>query len=181
MSVMQAVQPDSGYAAGSGVSMYTGAAVRGGYMGGQPDGVRPSGSTGRVETAETSGADRTARTGKTECQTCKKRKYMDRSNEGDVSFQAPTHISPNQAASRVMSHEREHVQNAVSEGQQENKKLVSVSVSLKMAVCPECGRSYVAGGTTRTKMLTYRENPYDQSRKSVEGAALRGMNVDRKL
>ena len=29
-----------------------------------------------------------------ECQTCKSRKYMDRSNEGNVSFQTPAHISP---------------------------------------------------------------------------------------
>ena len=117
---------------------------------------------------------------KAECQACKERKYMDQSNEGNVSFQAPTHIAPGQAASKVMSHEREHVQNAIAEGQKKNKRLVSVSVSLKIGVCPECGRTYIAGGRTRTKMLTYRENPYDQGRKAVEGTVLRGMNVDRK-
>lgn len=46
---------------------------------------------------------------------------------------------------------------------------------------PECGKTYIAGGTTRTKMLTYRENPYDQGRKAVEGTMLRGMNFDQKL
>ena len=131
--------------------------------------------------SQTVGTKETKETQKAECQTCKERKYMDQSNEGDVSFQAPTHIAPGQAAAKVMSHEREHVQNAVAEGQKENKRLVSVSVSLKTGVCPECGKTYIAGGTTRTKMLTYRENPYDLGRKAVEGTMLRGMNFDQKL
>ena len=76
--------------------------------------------------SQTVGTKETKETQKAECQTCKERKYMDQSNEGDVSFQAPTHIAPGQAAAKVMSHEREHVQNAVAEGQKENKRLVSV-------------------------------------------------------
>lgn len=140
---------------------------------GQPAEVQ--GAQGKTGTQETKEAQ------KAECQTCKERKYMDQSNEGNVSFQSPTHIAPGQAAARVMSHEREHVRNAVAEGQKENKKLVSVSVSLKTGVCPECGRTYIAGGTTHTKMLTYRENPYDQGRKAVEGTVLRGMNVDQRV
>ncbi|MCX4316910.1 MAG: hypothetical protein OSJ52_09795 [Lachnospiraceae bacterium] len=141
----------------------------------------PVGKVGATTLSQTVGTKETKETQKAECQTCKERKYMDQSNEGDVSFQAPTHIAPGQAAAKVMSHEREHVQNAVAEGQKENKRLVSVSVSLKTGVCPECGKTYIAGGTTRTKMLTYRENPYDQGRKAVEGTMLRGMNFDQKL
>lgn len=114
-----------------------------------------------------------------ECQTCKERKYMDRSDENNVSFQTPTHIDPSSSGAQVMAHERMHVQNAFHEGQADNKKLISVSVSLKTGVCPECGRTYIAGGVTRTRMLTYRPNPYDQNRKSVEGTVLRGMNVNR--
>ena len=29
-----------------------------------------------------------------ECETCKNRKYVDGSNESDVSFKSPTHVSP---------------------------------------------------------------------------------------
>ncbi len=115
---------------------------------------------------------------KAECQTCKNRKYVDGSNEGNVSFKAPGHISPANSAATVMSHEKEHVANAVAEGNQENKKLVSASVSLKTAICPECGRIYVAGGETRTTMITYSDNPYDQERKKVEGSLLAGQYVD---
>ena len=46
-----------------------------------------------------------------ECETCKNRKYQDGSDE-DVSFKSPAHINPNAAASRVRSHEQEHVNNA---------------------------------------------------------------------
>lgn len=158
--------------------------VGGAEMANAPQPASLSGAARTAEPGKASGAEQSAGSGKTEktskgeCQTCKERKYMDQSNEGNVSFQTPTHISPGQAAVRVLSHEREHVRNAVAEGQQRNKKLVSVSVSLKTAVCPECGRSYIAGGTTRTKMLTYRPNPYDQGRKNVEGTYLRGMNMD---
>lgn len=84
------------------------------------------------------------------CETCEKRKYVDGSNESDVSFKAPGHIAPENAAAMVMSHEYEHVRNAYEEGSEKDSELVSVSVSLKTAICPECGRTYVAGGETRT-------------------------------
>ena len=58
-----------------------------------------------------------------------------------------------------MSHEKEHVANAVSEGNKDNKELVNVSVSLKTSVCPECGRVYVSGGTTNSTMRTTSESP----------------------
>ncbi|MBQ6537461.1 MAG: hypothetical protein IJL75_00985 [Eubacterium sp.] len=94
------------------------------------------------------------RVGKAECETCKNRKYVDGSNEGDVSFKAPAHIDPSASAARVMGHEQEHVSNARAEDQKENKELLSVSVTLHTAVCPECGRVYVSGGETRTTMKT---------------------------
>lgn len=86
------------------------------------------------------------------CETCENRKYVDGSDESNVSFQTAQKISPESAASRVLSHEYEHVRNAMREDQKENAELVSVSVSLKTAICPECGKSYVAGGETRTTM-----------------------------
>lgn len=115
---------------------------------------------------------------KTECQTCKRRKYVDGSNEGNVSFKTPGHIAPEASGATVMAHEQEHVANARKEGNEPDKRLISATVSLQLAVCPECGRTYVAGGTTRTTMATYSENPYDQSRKILEGSFFAGQNID---
>ena len=96
-----------------------------------------------------------------ECETCENRTYVDGSNENDVSFKSPGHIAPESATSRVMAHEYEHVRNAYQEDKEEGKELVSVSVSLKTAICPECGKTYVAGGETRTTMRSgVEENPY---------------------
>lgn len=115
--------------------------------------------------------------GKTECTTCATRKYQDGSNE-NVSFKSPGHISPSESYGKVMSHEKEHVANAVAEGSKPNKELVSVSVSLRTAVCPECGRSYVSGGTTTTMMRTYNDDAYGRNRKAFEQEAMRGNNID---
>lgn len=112
-----------------------------------------------------------------ECETCNNRKYKDGSDEM-VSFKSPSKIAPEQSYAAVMGHEREHVANAVAEGSEKNKELVSVSVSLKTEVCPECGQPYVAGGTTNTVMKTYKDDPYSQSRKIQEQESLAGQVVD---
>jgi hypothetical protein len=114
----------------------------------------------------------------TECQTCKERKYIDVSNESDVSFQSPTHVSPEASYSAVAAHEQEHVSNAVAEGSKPEAKLISASVSYQMAICPECGTSYIAGGTTQTTLQYKESNPYESARKSLEGSFLIGMNFD---
>ncbi len=122
----------------------------------------------------------TLNTGKvspSECETCKSRKYVDQSNE-NVSYKAPTHISPQASFSAVSSHEQEHVSNAVSEGSKEGNQLVSSSVTLKMEICPECGTPYIAGGVTNTQIRYIESNPYESSRKSAEESLLKGMNVD---
>lgn len=114
-----------------------------------------------------------------ECETCKNRKYQDGSDE-NVSFKSPAHIDPNAAASRVRSHEQEHVSNAYKEAAQNNGKVVSCNVSMRTAVCPECGRTYVSGGTTSTQIKYYNEdNPYQKDMKSSDAVnKYRGMNVD---
>ncbi len=113
-----------------------------------------------------------------ECQTCKNRKYQDGSDEM-VSFKAPSHISPESSAAKVMSHEQEHVTNAYKDAAQNNGKVVSCSVTLKSAICPECGRSYIAGGTTSTQIKYYNEdNPYQKDLKQTDGLKYAGMNVD---
>lgn len=87
---------------------------------------------------------------KGECKTCRERKYQDGSDDAGVSYQTPTHIAPEQAASAVMGHEMEHVVREQAKAEREDRKVVSQSVTMHTAVCPECGRVYVSGGTTRT-------------------------------
>ena len=115
-----------------------------------------------------------------ECQTCANRKYQDGSDEM-VSFKAPGKISPEASYGKVMGHEKEHVANAVAEGSKKNKELVSATVSLQTSICPECGRSYVSGGTTTTIMKTYKEDAFSQNTKSFEQAILSGNNFDSKI
>lgn len=113
-----------------------------------------------------------------ECETCKNRKYQDGSDEM-VSFKSAQHISPEAAAARVRGHEAEHVSNAYKKAAMNNGKVLQASVSLKTAVCPECGRTYVSGGETATKIkYSNEENPYQQARKSIDRQGLVGAHVD---
>ncbi len=113
-----------------------------------------------------------------ECQTCKERKYQDGSDEM-VSFKTAQHISPQAAGARVRGHEAEHVSNAYKDAAQNNGKVLQASVSIKTAVCPECGRTYVSGGETATKIkYSDEKNPYQQARKSLDKQGLLGANVD---
>ena len=92
-----------------------------------------------------------------ECQTCKERKYQDGSDDAGVSFKTPTQIDPDQAASAVRGHEMEHVYREQAKAQREDRKVVSQSVTYHTAICPECGRAYVSGGTTRTVTAAKKE------------------------
>lgn len=112
-----------------------------------------------------------------ECETCKNRRYQDGSDEM-VSFKTPGKISPEESFAKVSAHEQEHVTNAIAEGSKPGKELISANVSLKTAMCPECGRAYVAGGTTRTMMKTYGKDPFSQNQKAFEAEATKGNNVD---
>ncbi len=113
-----------------------------------------------------------------ECETCQNRKYQDGSDEM-VSFKAAAHISPESSGTRVRAHEQEHVSNAYKKASQQNGKVLAATVSLRSAVCPECGRSYVAGGTTTTTISYPNEsNPYQQNKKSADAAAITGSHVD---
>ena len=85
-----------------------------------------------------------------ECQTCKERKYQDGSDDPGVSFKTPTNISPDQAAAAVRGHENEHVVREQAKAQREDRKVVNQSVTYHTDICPECGKVYVSGGTTRT-------------------------------
>ena len=114
-----------------------------------------------------------------ECQTCKERKYQDGSDEANVSFKAAAHVSPSAAGSAVRAHEQQHVSNAYRKASQNNGKVLACNVTLKTAVCPECGRSYVSGGVTSTQIKYYNEeNPYQKDLKSSDRAKYLGSHVD---
>lgn len=143
--------------------------------------IAPSTEASPLSPLSAEKANEQSRTGKAEkkgeCQTCKERKYVDGSDEGNVSFKAPGHIAPEASAGIVMSHEKEHVANAKREGNKPGNELISATVSLKTAICPECGRSYVSGGTTRT-LIKYGDSEYDKNKKAADLDALLGANVD---
>ena len=110
-----------------------------------------------------------------ECQTCKNRVYVDGSDDPDVSFKTPQHVDPAQSFAAVSSHEKEHVSEAERQGSEEGNKLLRASVQLHTAVCPECGRVYVAGGVTRTT-IQY-SNPYAKKDDSYK-EGLKGLKVN---
>lgn len=97
--------------------------------------------------------------GEKECQICANRRYQDGSDDSGVSFQTPTKLSPDKAASAVRSHEMEHVTRNQAKAKREGREVVSQSVTIHMAKCPECGESYVSGGVTHT--VTRGEKKYD--------------------
>ena len=97
-----------------------------------------------------------------ECETCKERKYQDGSDDPGVSFKTPTHIAPDQAAAAVRGHENEHVVREQAKAQQEDRKVVSQSVTYHTDICPECGKTYVSGGTTRTVTKANTDNQAQQ-------------------
>lgn len=114
-----------------------------------------------------------------ECQTCQERKYQDGSDESNVSFKSASHVSPEAAGSAVRAHEGQHVKNAYSKASKNNGEVLSASVSIHTAICPECGRVYVSGGTTKTSIKYPNEtNPYQQNRKSADAAGLIGSNIN---
>lgn len=123
----------------------------------------------------------TEKTGKSECQTCKERKYQDGSNECNVSFKSASHISPESAPAKVRAHEGEHVANAYKTAALKDGKVLQASVAIHTAVCPECGRTYVSGGTTTTRISFPNEAAsYGKNAKSIPLPVGKGNNIDYK-
>ena len=106
--------------------------------------------------------------GPKQCKTCAARTYKDQSGDSSVSFQTPTHVAPEMAASAVAAHEQEHVQNNAQNAQGEGMKATSF-VQIRTSVCPECGRIYVSGGTTTT---------YYSKKQPSSGEEGKGLSVD---
>ncbi len=168
-----------------GISGYGNMPLTGYIYGGYSAGVSSAGSAedpGKAGAIKNPGESTKVSPGRrsspAECQTCKERKYQDGSDE-NVSFKSAQHISPEAAAARVRGHEQEHVANAYSKAAQGGGKVINASVAIHTAVCPECGRTYVSGGTTHT-MIKYNneKNPYTQNKKENDAMGLRGQNLD---
>lgn len=85
-----------------------------------------------------------------ECETCKNRRYQDVSDDPGVSFKSASKIAPGNVGAAVRGHEQEHVVRERAKADREDREVVSQSVVIKTAICPECGKSYVAGGETTT-------------------------------
>lgn len=112
------------------------------------------------EQQETDKAENKRRFDSFECQTCKNRRYKDDSDDSGVSFQSATRVAPSAADMAVRSHENEHVVRNRDKAEKNGMKIVSQSVTIQRAICPECGRIYTAGGVTRTKMVTDTSSRY---------------------
>jgi len=166
----------------------TGASLDNAYRGGMSQGAGIPGLGGEnprvdalkkaagIETEKVGDSERL--TGGKECQTCKNRKYKDGSDEM-VSFKSAAHISPTQAPTAVRAHEMEHVSNAYNKASQEGGKVIRASVTIKTAICPECGRAYVAGGVTNTCIKTPADDSaYAKNLKEFVGEASKGDSLD---
>ena len=130
-----------------------------------PEGALPTAEENGEPAAGVESAQKALEEG--ECQTCKERKYQDGSDDPGVSFKTPTNIDPDQAPSAVRGHEMEHVYREQAKAQREGRKVVSQSVTYHTAICPECGRAYVSGGTTRT--VTAAETQPQPEKEQKEG------------
>ncbi len=154
--------------------------IYGGYNGaGSAESADDAKSVGAVKNpGESTRVAPGRRSSPAECQTCKERKYQDGSDE-NVSFKSAQHISPEAAGARVRAHEQEHVVNAYSKAAKDGGKVIRASVAIHTAICPECGRTYVSGGTTSTQIkYSDEKNPYQKNKKENEAMGFRGQNID---
>ncbi len=119
-----------------------------------------------VEKAEQKGTDY-----KNPCKTCESRSYQDESGDPGVSMKSPTKLSPAAAGSAVRAHEQEHVTRNQAKAKQEGREILSQTVSIHTGICPECGKTYVSGGTTRTVTAAKKENNNNEGAKGNTGNA----------
>lgn len=113
------------------------------------------------------------------CETCEKRKYQDGSDDPGVSFKTATRVAPETAQAAVRGHEMEHVVREQAKAKREGRKVVSQSVTYHTGICPECGKIYISGGTTRTVTAANNaaENKRESLRKRFSGKTL-GTSLD---
>ena len=167
---------DTNYADYEPAAMYTNAANR--MLPGENTTAADSTTADSTKTAKTDAKAKTAAVSKTDsnikpgyrsspadCETCRNRKYQDGSDE-NVSYKSAAHISVSAAPAAVRGHEQEHVSNAYTKAAQKGGQVMAVSVAIHTGICPECGRTYVSGGTT-SYVIRY---PKENTEKSAESA-----------
>ncbi len=138
------------------------------------DAIQPNKGAGLEILKDIYGEKKLKQIGVIPCATCASRVYQDASNDPGVSFKSPTHVSPEQSHSAVMSHENEHVQREQQKANQEDREVVSQSVTLSRSICPECGKSFISGGVTKT--VTQSKQRYNEP----TNEELKGLFVDQK-
>ncbi|MDR1665284.1 MAG: hypothetical protein LBR83_10280 [Clostridiales bacterium] len=136
-----------------------------------------------IENKNVSGIQKKNAEGVTECQTCANRKYQDGSSDPGVSFKSPTKLAPGQAAGAVYAHEREHYTREEAKAEEEGREVLSNNIRLFTDVCPECGKTYVSGGETRTVTRAKQEQaPFTKDFfDATVGKHLSGQNVNEKV
>ncbi|MEE5990329.1 MAG: hypothetical protein V3G41_06585 [Lachnospiraceae bacterium] len=165
------------YQAGASLGIGTGDAGRAGRISGSDETEKAGEVSGENDVQKGIDDPVAKSTGKKECQTCKERKYVDGSDE-QVSFKSAARINPNAVYARVRAHEQEHVTNAYDKAMENGGRVKQASVSIHYAICPECGRRYVSGGTTHTSISYPKDNAYGSNKKAFEAEATRGNNID---
>lgn len=145
------------------------------YKENAPEEVQQKSQDGNDLKVGAEGAQAAAEEGK--CQTCEERKYQDESDDMGVSFQTATNIAPEQVASAVRGHENEHVVREQAKAQREDRRVVSQSVTLHSDICPECGKVYISGGTTRTVTAAEKEPQPDPAQEAEQQAVQKGFSV----
>ncbi len=93
----------------------------------------------------------------THCSACESRRYQDGSDDPGVSFKFATKLNPYSATAAVRAHEYQHVRHHQMQADKQDRKIISQTVMLRTRRCPECGKMYTAGGTTKTVTAAYRE------------------------
>ena len=68
--------------------------------------------------------------------------------------------------------------NAYKDAAKNDGHVVAANVKIKTAICPECGRSYVAGGLTTTQIKYDKSDEYSKSNKELIDDAAKGNNLD---
>lgn len=112
------------------------------------------------------------------CATCESRIYQDQSDDPGVSFKTGGHVSPEQSQGAVLAHELEHVGREQQKAMAEDREVISQSVILHQALCPECGKNYTAGGVTRT---TTAGKSKKEGYKVAQEMDLSGAHIDYRL
>jgi arginine repressor len=96
------------------------------------------------------------------------RRYQDVSPEVAVSLKFGAKVGTAVAGAVVGGHELQHAMHARMRAAREGKR-VQVLITMHYSVCPECGRMYVAGGTTTVRELPEFEAPGREPEKEREG------------